>query len=103
MAELRFRLDGAVALVTGGGRGIGRASALGLAATGADVAVVSRTEAELAAAAREIRALGRRALAIRADLTGGVAVQEVVRRCRDELGALDVLVNSAGSFQHWSL
>lgn len=89
-------LAGRTALVTGGGRGIGRAIALGLAEAGADVAVVARTAGELEAVAATIRACGRRALALPADMTDREAVAAAVGRAADELGRLDVLVNNAG-------
>ena len=60
----RFRLDGQVAVVTGGGRGIGEGLALGLAEAGADVALAARRTEEIEAVAEQIRALGRRALAV---------------------------------------
>ena len=64
-----FRVDGQVAVVTGAGKGIGRAIAIGLAQAGADVAVASRTQSDLDAVADEIRAIGRKAVAIATDAT----------------------------------
>ena len=92
----RFRLDGRVALVTGAGRGIGRAIALALAAAGADIAVTARTQADLDAVAAEAKALGRRAVALPADIGQPGAAEAVVKGCVDGLGRLDVLVNNAG-------
>ena len=90
------RLAGRVALVTGGGRGIGRATALVLAGAGADVAVAARSEGEIAAVADEVRALGRRALAVACDVTCFDACRTAVERAVGELGRLDVLVANAG-------
>jgi 3-oxoacyl-[acyl-carrier protein] reductase len=86
-----------VALVTGGSRGIGRAVALALASAGADVAVNYRDrEMDAQAVVAEIRNEGRRALAVRTDVSDGDAVRGMVGRIEAELGAVDVLVNNAG-------
>lgn len=90
------RLHGRTALVTGGGRGIGRAIALELAREGADVAVAARTESEIEKVADEIRALGRRAEAVRMDALEPESPGEAVRRAVERLGSLDGLVNAAG-------
>lgn len=98
VAEL-FRLDGSVALVVGGGRGIGAASASALAEMGADVAVLARTTAEIEAVAARIRDTGRRAVAVTTDVTDPGAVGDAVDRTVAELGALDVVVCvTGGSF-----
>ncbi len=92
-------LDGKVALVTGGGRGIGASIAKGLAAEGADVAITylnRRQEAEEVVAS--ISGAGRSSLAIRADGADPTAVREAVERTGDELGGVDILVNNAGVF-----
>jgi NAD(P)-dependent dehydrogenase (short-subunit alcohol dehydrogenase family) len=96
MSSTRFDLTGTKAIVTGAGRGIGRGWALALAEHGADVALLSRTESELQEAAREIAALGRRAVAIAADVTHLTSVRTAVDRAAQELGSVDILVNSAG-------
>jgi len=120
---LEIDLSGRVALVTGGSRGLGRADALTLARAGADVAIAdiqiesdASADADrygpLAQAARtqgmvyteatvdEIRALGRRAVAIKCDVTDRDQVRETVDRVVDELGSVDILVNNAGTLDH---
>ena len=89
-------LAGRVALVTGGGRGIGRAIALALGAAGADVAVAARSTDELDEVCRVLRARGRRALALPTDMLQRARVMAAVERAARELGRLDVLVNNAG-------
>jgi 3-oxoacyl-[acyl-carrier protein] reductase len=90
-------LAGKVALVTGGGRGIGRGVALALARAGADVVVgVSRDVAAAEAVAEEVRGLGRRALARQADVSNGEQAEELVAAAVSELGRIDILVNNAG-------
>ena len=90
-------LTNRVALVTGGSRGIGKAIALALAEAGADVAVNYRAAAKEAAVVTEaIRALGRRAMAVAADVSDSRTVQTMIQSVTAELGAVDVLVNNAG-------
>ncbi|MGH3083228.1 MAG: SDR family NAD(P)-dependent oxidoreductase [Gaiellaceae bacterium] len=121
--SLEIDLSGRVALVTGGSRGLGRADALTLARAGADVVIADilvesddSGEAErygpLAQAARgqglvqteatagEIRGMGRRALAIKCDVTDSDQVGQAVSRAVDELGSVDILVNNAGTLDH---
>ncbi len=93
---MQVSLQGKIALVTGGGRGIGRATALALAEAGADVAVAARTAAELAAVAEEVRALGRRALPVVADVSQEDQVESLVRQVLAEFRRIDILVNNAG-------
>jgi NAD(P)-dependent dehydrogenase (short-subunit alcohol dehydrogenase family) len=90
---LSFRLDDRVALVTGAGRGIGRACARALAEAGADVVAISRSRHELEDLAGEVRALGRRAEVVVCDVTDATSV----RRHIAGLARLDVLVVSAGA------
>jgi 3-oxoacyl-[acyl-carrier protein] reductase len=90
-------LGGRVALVTGGGRGIGKAIALILAEAGADVAVNYRARADAAeATAAAIRKLGRRAALVRADVSIAAEVQALVDDVEKSLGKIDILVNNAG-------
>jgi citronellol/citronellal dehydrogenase len=98
-----MKLEGKVAIVTGASRGIGKAIAIALAKEGANVVVAARTEQEggrlpgtIHKTADEIRALGRRALAIRTDVTKEESVEELATRTLQEFGAIDVLVNNAG-------
>ena len=90
-------LTGKIALVTGGSRGIGRAAAVALAKAGADVAVnFNRREAEAQAACREVEAAGRRALAVRTDVSKAAEVARLVETVEKALGGIDILVNNAG-------
>jgi NAD(P)-dependent dehydrogenase (short-subunit alcohol dehydrogenase family) len=90
-------LRGRVALVTGGGRGLGRAFAVALAGAGARVAVVARTREQLDETVGLIRANGGEALAVPADVTDKNAVLEMVRRVEDGFGPVSLLVNNAGA------
>lgn len=89
-------LDGSVALVTGAGRGIGRAIALALAQVGVSVALVARSHHELSAVEAEVLGSGGRALAIAADITAEGIAEELVGRAEGHFGPLDILVNAAG-------
>jgi 3-oxoacyl-[acyl-carrier protein] reductase len=120
---IEIDLSGRVALVTGGSRGLGRADALTLARAGADVAIADiLVESELTeetdrwgslatvaraqglvhteSTAEEIRTMGRRALALKCDVTDREQVAEVVRRSVEELGSVDILVNNAATLDH---
>ncbi len=89
-------LQGKIAVVTGAGRGIGRAIALRFASEGADVVCVSRTEENARRTASEIEAAGRRAWAYATDVADGAAVQKTAESILETAGRLDILVNNAG-------
>jgi 3-oxoacyl-[acyl-carrier protein] reductase len=89
-------LYGKVAVVTGGGRGIGRAIALGFAAAGADVCVLARTAREIKAVATQARRCGRRALALQCDVTDLHETEAAIEKAASQLGGIDVLVVNAG-------
>jgi 2-deoxy-D-gluconate 3-dehydrogenase len=93
-----FRLDGRVALVTGGDKGLGQAMAVGLARAGADVAIVSRS-GHNAATLDQIAAAGRRGLGLTFDLAQPESAAEAVARTLDQLGRLDILINNAGTIR----
>jgi NAD(P)-dependent dehydrogenase (short-subunit alcohol dehydrogenase family) len=95
-------LDGKVALVTGGSKGIGRAIALALADAGADVALAARNADALEKTAREVEERGRRSLGVPTDVTEPDQVEALVDRTSTELGGLDVLVNNAGAAPFFS-
>jgi NAD(P)-dependent dehydrogenase (short-subunit alcohol dehydrogenase family) len=90
-------LEGKVALVTGGSKGIGRAIALALAEDGAAVALAARGPEDLEKAVREIEERGRPALAVPTDVTDAEQCRTLIERTTGELGGLDILVNNAGA------
>ncbi len=92
----RFRLDGKVAVVTGGGRGIGRGIALAFAECGADVVAVARRQEDVDAVAREVEARGTRGLGISADVMDFSAIPAALDRVVETFGGLDIMVNNAG-------
>jgi 3-oxoacyl-[acyl-carrier protein] reductase len=89
-------LSGKTALVTGAGRGIGRAIALALANAGADIGVNSYSEKNTRQTAEEIRALGRRAVELPANVADAQSVKTMVAACLEQLGSIDILINNAG-------
>lgn len=95
-------LDGKVALITGGSKGIGRAIALAFADGGADVALGARGPEALEKVAREVEEQGRRALAVTADVTDPEQVRSLVDRTVADLGSVDILVNNAGAAPFFS-
>jgi NAD(P)-dependent dehydrogenase (short-subunit alcohol dehydrogenase family) len=90
-------LQSQVAIVTGGGRGIGRATALALARAGTRVAVVARSEEQVAESVRNIKEAGGQALAVVADVSDAAAVERMAREVESTLGPADLLVNNAGA------
>jgi len=92
----RFSLDGRVAIITGGGTGIGRGTALVLAQHGADVVLAARRPEPLESTVKEIETLGRRALAVPTDVTSVEPCQALVDKTLETFGRVDILVNNAG-------
>ena len=97
MSIVDFSLDGKVALVTGGSRGIGRVIALAFAEAGADVAISARKLPDLEAAAEEIKATGRKALAVSSHIAKVEESTNLVEAVQKEFGRIDILVNNAGT------
>lgn len=91
-----YSLEGKTALVTGGGRGIGKAIALVLAEAGADVAVAARTLVQVEKVADEIRSLGRSSVALQADVSDSAQAEQAAEQATSALGQIDILVNNAG-------
>jgi NAD(P)-dependent dehydrogenase (short-subunit alcohol dehydrogenase family) len=96
MALESFQLDGDVAIVTGGGVGLGRAIALGLAEAGADVVVAGRRKAPLESVRKEVEALGRAGLTVPTDVSSPADQDTLVQAVMDRFGHIDILVNNAG-------
>lgn len=96
MTIKEFSLDGKSAVITGAGRGIGKAIALTMAEAGADVALVARSVGELEETARDVRLLGRKGLAVPADITRLEDISSMAEKVLGELGKIDILVNNAG-------
>ena len=92
----KFRLDDQVAVITGGGRGLGAAIATAFAEVGADVVIASRTRSELEAVAKTVRAAGRRAHIVAADLAQPEATADLASQAVAEFGRLDIVVNNVG-------
>ncbi|MBI4641921.1 MAG: SDR family oxidoreductase [Candidatus Tectomicrobia bacterium] len=94
-----MKLKDKVAIVTGGGRGLGRGIALAYAQEGAHLALVARGGDEIEQVAQEVRDFGQRALPIQADLTKEQDVQAMVTKTLDEFGTIDILVNNVGGYR----
>ena len=97
MPTVDFSLEGKVAIVTGGSRGIGRSIAIGLAEAGADVAIAARKPEALAEAVSAVEATGRRALGVPTNVRRIDELEALVEQTKVELGRVDVLVNNAGT------
>lgn len=89
-------VTGKVALVTGSGRGIGKAIALTLAERGADIVINDLDMDNAVQTVEEIKALGRKAIAVKADVSNEAEVEEMVKECMNQFGKIDILVNNAG-------
>jgi 7-alpha-hydroxysteroid dehydrogenase len=92
----RFRLDDKVAVITGGGRGLGAAIAVAFAEAGADVLIASRTQSQLEAVAEEVRATGRKAHIVTADLAHPEDTAKLAEQAVEAFGKLDIVVNNVG-------
>src|SRR2546421_3793123 len=92
-----MRLAGKVAVVTGGGSGIGRGIVLAMAREGADIAIGDIQVLNAEKVAGEVKAIGRRVVAMKADVTSSADVKVMVERTREGLGKIDILVNNAGA------
>lgn len=95
-----MRLEGQVAIVTGGGGGIGKATCLAFAREGADIVIPEVNIANAEAAASEIQALGRKCEVIETDVSNGDSVRKMVNQTLNEFGRIDILVNNAGIFSY---
>lgn len=95
-----MKLENRIAIITGGGRGIGRATALSFANEGADIVLAARTETEINSVAKEIKDMGRKALPIVTDVQLKSDVESMVNKAFTTFGKIDILVNNAGVAIH---
>ena len=95
-----MKLKDKIAIVTGGGRGIGRAAALAFAQEGAHLVLVARSVSEIEAVAEEVRRLGREALSVQTDVANKSDVESMVQQTLERFGKVDILVNNAGVAVH---
>lgn len=95
-----LKLKNKTAIITGGGRGIGRATALSFAREGADIVIAAKTESEITSVAKEIVEVGRRAIAVQTDVQIKSDVDELVEETLSTYGKVDILVNNAGVAIH---
>src|SRR5215469_15657414 len=98
LLEVWMLLKDKVAVITGGGRGIGRAIALRFANEGAAVVIAARTQSEIVGVALEIREAGGRAAAVPADVADEMQCQQLMREATGQFGKVDILVNNAGEY-----
>jgi NAD(P)-dependent dehydrogenase (short-subunit alcohol dehydrogenase family) len=96
MIQDQFNLEGKVAIVTGGGRGLGEQIAIGLAEAGADVVVCSRKKEACDEVAEHIKSLGRESLSLACNVTNPDDVTRVVQETKDKFGKIDILINNSG-------
>jgi NAD(P)-dependent dehydrogenase (short-subunit alcohol dehydrogenase family) len=92
----RFNLEGKIAVVTGGGTGLGRIFCRSLARAGADVVIAARRPGPLSETAAEVKGLGRKSLTVTADVTDSGQVNRLIDRVLEEFGRIDILINNAG-------
>ena len=96
MALEKLRLDGKVAIVTGGGTGLGKGMVLALAEAGADIVIAARRHGPIEATVEQVTAMGRRGVAIPTDITDSSQVDSTVEQVIAEFGKIDILINNAG-------
>lgn len=96
MVLSKFNLEGKVAIVTGSGRGLGRAMAISLAEAGADVVVTARSFEQVQETSQDIEKLGRKCLPVKTDVTSKEDVDALIRKTLDQFGSIDILINNVG-------